>query len=267
MLRSDWSSSPSLPPLPSLSGTATPLVRSPALPQAPGSASAAYTPLGQEVARDVQRFIAQGGASGSVAAFTTPQASWLALQAARQAGGLSKTNVQRDVRGGKADAASSAQDKAATALRPEQQAFLNRIGPWAEQAARHLGVSSRAVLAHAALESGWGQRSLRNAAGEDSLNLFGIKAFGGWKGASVQAQTTEFENGQFVAQAQPFREYADLDATFSDYVRLLSHSPRYRAALRTGDDMQAFAGALAQGGYATDPDYAQKLLRVSRQIP
>ena len=42
---------------------------------------------------------------------------------------------------------------------------------------------------------------------------------------------------------------------------------RYEAALRSGDDVQAFAGALAQGGYATDPQYAQKLVRISRQIP
>ena len=70
-----------------------------------------------------------------------------------------------------------------------------------------------------------------------------------------------------MSQSQPFRQYADLDATFSDYVRLLAHSPRYEAALRSCDDVQAFAGALAQGGYATDPQYAQKLVRISRQIP
>lgn len=266
MLRSDWSSAPSLPSLPSLSGAAVPL-RVPAPPQAPGAPVGAYSPLGQEVVRDVQKFISQGHVPSSGAAFATPQASWLAIQAARQAGGASKGSAQRGATAEKLGAVSAEQEAEAPALRPEQQAFLNRIGPWAERAARHLGVSSRAVLAHAALESGWGQRPVRNAEGGDSLNLFGIKAFGAWKGESVQAQTTEFENGQFVKQAQPFRGYADLDATFSDYVRLLSHSPRYQAALRTGDDVHAFAGALAEGGYATDPDYAQKLVRVSRQIP
>lgn len=262
MLRSDWSFSQTLPALPSLSGAPASLVRVPAVSHAAAPVAGSYTPLGQDVTREVQQFIAQG--SGTMAASTTPQASWLALQASRQAGGLNKDGSPRVVRG--AGAVSQVQGQAAAVLRPEQQAFLNRIGPWAEQAAQRLGVSSRSVLAHAALESGWGQRPVRDAEGKDSLNLFGIKAFGGWKGARVQAQTTEFEGGQLVSQAQPFREYADLDATFSDYVQLLSLSPRYQGVLRTGDDVQAFAGALAQGGYATDPDYAQKLVRVSLQI-
>lgn len=245
----------------------------PALPRAPavasampmpgmGAASTGFTPLGQDVAREVQQFIAQGG--GGAATLATPHASWLALQAARQAARKDKDGVERA--GAVSD--TTAPDAAVSVpLRAEQQAFLERIGPWARQAAQRLGVSPRTVMAHAALESGWGQRPVRDAQGQDSLNLFGIKAQGGWQGASVDAQTTEYEDGQAVRQSQPFRQYTGLDATFADYVRLLSQSPRYQGALRTGDDVQAFAGALAQGGYATDPDYAQKLVRVSRQIP
>lgn len=226
------------------------------MPQAPDAA--AYTPLGQDVLREVQQFINQGG--GAASALASPQASWLALQAARQA--ARKDGPERSSAvGGTQDAHSG------PPLRADQLAFLERIGPWARQAAQRLGVSPRSVMAHAALESGWGQRPVRDAHGRDSLNLFGIKALSGWQGERVQAQTTEYENGQAVSQSQPFRQYADLDATFADYVRLLAHSPRYEAALRSGDDVQAFAGALAQGGYATDPQYAQKLVRISRQIP
>lgn len=222
-------------------------------------ASMPYSPLGQEVARDVQQFIAQGGTSA--AALSSPQAHWLAMQAVKQLDRAEKSKTAESI--GEAPVRT---DGKGSALQPQQQAFLSRIAPWAQQAAQRLGVSVRSVMAHAALESGWGQRPVRSADGTDSLNLFGIKASGSWSGARTTAWTTEFEEGQPVQQSQDFRQYTGLDETFGDYVRLLEHSPRYRAALHTGDDVQAFAQALADGGYATDPLYAQKLLRVSQSI-
>jgi peptidoglycan hydrolase FlgJ len=223
---------------------------------------AAYTPLAHEVARDVQQFIAQGGGT-PVASMQSAQAQWLAMQVLKQRESADKNSAAKtavDI------PAAAAANSASTALAPTQQAFLARIAPWAQQAAQRLGVSVRSVMAHAALESGWGQRPVRSSDGSDSLNLFGIKAHAGWEGARATAWTTEFEDGQPVAQSQDFRQYTGLDETFADYVRLLERSPRYRAALHTGDDVQAFAQALADGGYATDPQYAQKLLRVSRSI-
>lgn len=250
MVRADLLGFPSFSgDLPALAGVA---VARPAGMQAQFAPT--YSALGQDVARDVGQFIAQGGTP--LASAASPQAHWLALQAARQV----QSDKQKD--------AVERSPAAATALKPEQQAFLQRIAPWAQQAAERLGVSARSVMAHAALESGWGQRPLRDAQGGDALNLFGIKAMGAWQGASVQALTTEVqEDGAAVKQTQAFRQYADLDSTFADYVQLLGRSPRYRAALQTGDDVHAFGTALAQGGYATDPQYADKLLQVSRAIP
>lgn len=249
MLRAEL---PALPnwgaPLPGM----TPVARS----LAPG-APATYSPLGQQVAQEVQQFIGQG----SGLALASPQASWLALQAARQQG-LREPDRKTETAGSASRASAGA-----LSLKPEQQAFLQRIQPWAEQAAEALGVSPRSVLAHAALESGWGQRPVRGADGRDSLNLFGIKAGRTWPGASVQALTTEVEDGQVVPQTQSFRQYADLPAVFADYAKLLGRSSRYSAALNTGEDVQAFAAGLARGGYATDPQYAEKLLQVSRSIP
>lgn len=219
-----------------------------------------YSPLAQEVARDVQQFIAQGGAQA--AALNSPQAHWLAMQAIKQ---REKSEAKSEL--ALEGAALPTVDGVGAALQPQQQAFLARIAPWAQQAAQRLGVSVRSVMAHAALESGWGQRPVRSAQGDDSLNLFGIKAGSSWQGARTAAWTTEFEAGQPIAQTQDFRQYTGLDETFADYVQLLERSPRYRAALHTGDDVQAFAQGLAAGGYATDPQYAQKLLRVSQSIP
>jgi len=54
--------------------------------------------------------------------------------------------------------------------------------------------------------------------------------------------------------------------SFQDYASLLLDNPRYRRALNTGSDAQAFAHALQAGGYATDPAYADKLGKVAAGI-
>lgn len=149
---------------------------------------------------------------------------------------------------------------------PERQAFLDSIAPWARQAARQLGVAPELVQAHAALESGWGQRPLRGADGASSHNLFGIKAGASWDGVTADATTTEYVNGAAVSTRERFRAYPDAASAFQDYARLLLDNPRYRAALNTGSDAHAFAAGLARGGYATDPAYAAKLARIAQDL-
>jgi len=73
--------------------------------------------------------------------------------------------------------------------------FVSQMLPHAEAAARELGVDPHALLAQAALETGWGKSVPCNAAGECSFNLFGIKAGSQWSGASVNVPTLEFEEG------------------------------------------------------------------------
>jgi flagellar protein FlgJ len=65
---------------------------------------------------------------------------------------------------------------------------------------------------------------------------------------------------------QSFRSYGSLAEGVQDYFSLISNSPRYAAALNTGNDVQAFATALKQGGYATDPDYVQKLVDTAASV-
>lgn len=147
-----------------------------------------------------------------------------------------------------------------------QRDFLQTIAPWAREAGAALGVAPELVAAHAALESGWGRRPLRDADGGDSHNLFGIKAGAGWRGDSVQSRTTEYQDGEAVKATEAFRAYPDHAAAFRDYAALLRNNPRYEEALNVGSDAQAFAQGLARGGYATDPDYAAKLGRLARQV-
>ncbi|MFG6488980.1 glycoside hydrolase family 73 protein [Roseateles sp. BYS78W] len=153
-----------------------------------------------------------------------------------------------------------------TASPAEQQAFADTMTPLAREAASRLGVAPEVLVAHAALESGWGRQPLRRDDGSDAHNLFGIKAGSSWRGETVQADTTEFEAGQGRAQHASFRAYEDASASFLDLARLLGSNPRYRAALGTGSDAQAYGLALQRGGYATDPAYADKLARVTQRL-
>lgn len=138
----------------------------------------------------------------------------------------------------------------------EPRNFVERIRPHAEAAAAALGVPLRAVVAHAALESGWGE----HAPGD---NFFGIKADSGWQGPSATRATLEFEDGALQPRREAFRDYDGPARAFDDYVGFLRSNPRYAGALAQGDG-EAFLKGLADAGYATDPDYADKLSRVYR---
>lgn len=144
--------------------------------------------------------------------------------------------------------------------------FVRGLWPHAEAAGRALGVDPATIVSHAALETGWGRSLPKQADGQQSFNLFGIKTGAGWRGASAGSITTEYVAGTATRSVEDFRAYDSLGAGMVDYARLLSGSPRYAGALNTGSNVTAFAGALQRGGYATDPDYAAKLQAVATQV-
>lgn len=140
--------------------------------------------------------------------------------------------------------------------------FVARLRPAAEAAAAALGVSPRILLAQAALETGWGQ----HLPGADSHNLFGIKADRGWGGDAVSAQTREYGGGvggAWHAEAAQFRSYASYADSLRDYVRFVQDNPRYAPALAHGGSDSRYIQALAEAGYATDPEYAARVLQVA----
>ncbi len=141
--------------------------------------------------------------------------------------------------------------------------FVRALAPHAAAAARELGVSVRALLAQAALETGWGRHLPSHQDGSSSNNLFGIKAGGDWDGDKVSVPTLEYENGVAVRKRDAFRAYESLSDSFADYARLISDSPRYAQALGQGENVAGFARALAHGGYATDPAYAAKITAIA----
>ena len=145
--------------------------------------------------------------------------------------------------------------------------FIRNLWPQAQAAAQQLGVAPSNLLAQAALETNWGRNLPQDGGGHSSNNLFGVKATGGWNGPSVEATTTEVSAGGTASSAvAPFRAYTDTSQSFQDYVSILRNNPRYAAALNTGTDSRAFAAGLQRGGYATDPDYVQKVSAVASNI-
>ncbi|WP_166636862.1 flagellar assembly peptidoglycan hydrolase FlgJ [Cognatilysobacter terrigena] len=141
------------------------------------------------------------------------------------------------------------------------EAFVKSLWPHAKKVAEQLGVSAKALIAQAALETGWG-RKLVGGNGNVSHNLFGIKAGGSWGGKSVASATHEYVDGVRQSQRANFRAYSTPADSFSDYARLLGGS-RYANARGTGDDAHAFASALQHAGYATDPSYAHKITAIA----
>jgi flagellar protein FlgJ len=137
--------------------------------------------------------------------------------------------------------------------------FAKDVWPHAQRAGQRLNVAPEAILAQAALETGWGRHVISGNDGKSSLNLFGIKAGSGWQGGSVSKATLEYEEGVARHEIAKFRAYPDVASTFDDYVSLIGEHPRYSSVRDNGNDSWAFAHALQESGYATDPSYAEKI--------
>lgn len=144
-------------------------------------------------------------------------------------------------------------------------AFVASLKPYADKAAKALGIDSTLLLAQAALETGWGQKVVKNARGS-SNNLFNIKADRSWHGAKVATQTLEYHDQTPVMEKAAFRSYPTYQDSFNDYVSFLYNNPRYTIALRQSSSDEEFIRGIHRAGYATDPQYADKVLRVKAQI-
>lgn len=152
-----------------------------------------------------------------------------------------------------------AQDAPKTFNSPEQ--FVAAVWPHAQRASEKLGVDPRVLVAQAALETGWGKHIMGNGAGGSSHNLFGIKAQA-LRPGSVAHMTTEYVDGQPQRLRENFRTYNNFSESFDDYVKLVMNSERYAPARAQAQNPKAFMQALQGAGYATDPNYAQKIYQI-----
>jgi flagellar rod assembly protein/muramidase FlgJ len=138
--------------------------------------------------------------------------------------------------------------------------FIMRLTMAALASAKATGVPASITIAQAALESAWGESGLAKTAN----NLFGIKADSLWRGPTLTMNTKEFIKGHWVAVPALWRKYPSLQASIDDHAAFLKRNPRYKACFAC-TTAQAFAKALSQAGYATDPAYADKVIGLIKQ--
>ncbi|MGI2171640.1 flagellar assembly peptidoglycan hydrolase FlgJ [Shewanella sp. MF05960] len=146
------------------------------------------------------------------------------------------------------------------------QHFISVLYPHAEKAAKTLGTSAEVLIAQSALETGWGQKVVRRNDGTMSHNLFNIKADKRWQGEKTSVNTLEFEKGIPVQQKADFRMYDDLEQSFSDFVSFIGQGDRYEDARKVASEPTQFIRALQKAGYATDPQYANKVINVMKSV-
>jgi len=140
--------------------------------------------------------------------------------------------------------------------------FVQQLRPYAEKAAKELGVEADVLLAQAALETGWGKSVIKLSDGTSSHNLFNIKADKSWYGDKAKATTLEFRDGVANKQVAGFRSYASYQQSFDDYVNFIKTNPRYKVAIKMAKQPERYMHELQKAGYATDPQYAEKVMKI-----
>jgi flagellar protein FlgJ len=159
-------------------------------------------------------------------------------------------------------------------MKPEE--FVKQYYPFAKQAEEKTKVPALAIMAQAALESGWGKFTLGNM-------FFGIKAKN-WSGKKQLITTTEYHNNPNVKYPQIinitkqsngrwkykvkdwFRAYDTPEGSFTDHANLFVRLKRYKQAMSVTHDPFLFVQEIAKAGYATDKDYADKLIMIINMI-
>lgn len=146
------------------------------------------------------------------------------------------------------------------------QDYVRKVMPYAKDTADKLGVDASILVAQSALETGWGKYVLTNEHGQSSNNVFNIKATPGWQAKRVAHHTLEFNNGVVYREAAEFRAYDSVQGSFEDYALFIGENGRYKNALQKAGNNDEYIKQLQQAGYATDPDYANKVLAVANRV-
>ena len=130
------------------------------------------------------------------------------------------------------------------------QEYINTHHKTAIQQQKKHHIPASIILAQALLESGAGQSYLALAAN----NHFGIKC-AEWKGLCVYKK----DDGTRSC----FRKYLHVSQSFDDHSRFLVNRPHYKPLFKLKPtDYKGWANGLKQYGYATDPQYASKLIKI-----
>lgn len=146
-----------------------------------------------------------------------------------------------------------------------QEQFIADIYPGAKKIAEDTGSSVEIVLAQTALETGWGQKVLPG-----TNNLYNIKADAGWKGKSAEFTVPEEDKktGAVYMSKEKFRVYDSYAESMADRAKFLADNHRYEKAglykPEVKGHLEKEAEAIAKAGYATDSNYAEKLVKIGK---
>ena len=155
------------------------------------------------------------------------------------------------------------QNAADQPIHQEREAFINNVYSELKSFAEPMGFDPKILLAQSVLETGWGEHMIRDKKGNNSFNLFGIKADERWSGDRVTVTTTEFRDGHPVKENAYFRRYNSYAESVRDYIDFLKNQPRYEDAISNKSDPKVYIQQLQEAGYATDPHYAEKILHIA----
>lgn len=144
-------------------------------------------------------------------------------------------------------------------MNTEQKNFIKTVGAFASADMKKSGVLASLTVAQAILESAWGKSEL--ATGGNAL--FGIKATKSWKGKVYCKDTKECYDGVNLVDVKnaAFRAYDSWEESVEDHSAFLKANKRYKEVIGETDYKKA-CEAIKAAGYATDPDYVEKLVKL-----
>lgn len=158
--------------------------------------------------------------------------------------------------------------------------FTNTFLPFAKETESKTGISAIAILAQAALESGWAAKAPNNM-------FFGVKDSDGVNGNEQLITTTEYSkrndlNFPVIIRVEPvtlqgqkffkytikdyFRKYNTPEESFTDHAEFFIKNGRYATALKVKNEPNKFVDEIQKAGYATDPNYAITLKSIIKMI-
>ncbi|MDR5835202.1 flagellar assembly peptidoglycan hydrolase FlgJ [Caballeronia sp. LZ034LL] len=232
-----------------------------------GAQSGGNAAGGAGAAGSMNAMQALGGMSGGGSGDLDANAGNLAaMNAMAKAYAAAQANKNSTLAGRGYSAADSLEPPARGNGSDKVNAFVDRLAAPAQAASAATGIPARFIIGQAALESGWGKREIKAADGSTSHNIFGIKATKDWTGKTVNAVTTEYVNGRPQKVVEKFRAYDSYEHALTDYASVISTNPRYAPVIQASRDVAGFAHGMQKAGYATDPQYAKKLISIMRQI-
>ena len=140
---------------------------------------------------------------------------------------------------------------AATKVRQTREEYVEKYKAIAIAHMERYGIPASITMAQGILESDSGNSLLSTS----SNNHFGIKCKKSWKGDRVYHDDD--------AKGECFRAYPSVEASYQDHADFLDQSPRYDSLFTyQSDDYRSWARGLKAAGYATAPDYAERLVKI-----